>query len=64
MDKWFNQLVAAYYKQKADSIKAREISIDDQRASIIDSIQKAENDGKILALSIVLDDFNRGKLSE
>lgn len=64
LDRWFAQLVSLYFKKKADEIRSGEVTIDQKRAAIINSIQKAETDEELIALSIVLDDFNRGRVSQ
>ena len=64
LDKWFTQLTSLYFKKKAEEIRVGEVTIDQKRTAIINSIQKAETDEELIALSVVLDDFNRGRVSQ
>lgn len=58
----FEQLVSLYYTSKISELEEVMITSEKKRANLIKLIQEAKTNEEILLYSVMLDDYNSGKL--
>ena len=64
LDKYYNDFVNAYVDLKVSRIESGMIDGKDKRALLLKSIQSAETNEEIITFSIILDDYNSGRMRE